>query len=65
VSETIHHSGPELSAGGTQFTAAIVSPHRNTDQWPQKLIMQLIPQQLLVRACLAIFVVVFEYVVYE
>lgn len=26
-----------------------MSLNRNTDQWPQKLIMQLIPQQLLVR----------------
>lgn len=26
-----------------------LSSHRETDQWPQKLIMQLIPQQLLVR----------------
>lgn len=27
----------------------ILSSYRETDQWPQKLIMQLIPQQLLVR----------------
>lgn len=28
---------------------AVVCLTRNTEQWPQKLIMQLIPQQLLVR----------------
>lgn len=31
--------------------SARLSLNRNTDQWPQKLIMQLIPQQLLVRPC--------------
>lgn len=28
---------------------SLLPPRRETDQWPQKLIMQLIPQQLLVR----------------
>ena len=38
--------------GGWQRGCALLtlSSCRETDQWPQKLIMQLIPQQLLVRS---------------
>lgn len=42
--------------------SARLSLNRNTDQWPQKLIMQLIPQQLLVRPCVYTVFFCFVYV---